>query len=168
MANVTPTIPVRGFPSSSFNIPANFTNRGTGNVGTNSAGVCTVRPGACGSALTTCCACIPCTPKPRQKNKPIPAHLMVRFMGAPPSPAAEGRNSDFLSGQPVACFQRIGTIKGSWAMTRGITRTLLWAQYKVNLRPSYLLHRPIAIAAVVLHREDVRRTQSQSLGTSFL
>jgi hypothetical protein len=52
-------------------------------------------------------------------------------------------------------------------MTREITRTLLWAQCKVNLKPYYLLHSAIAIAVVVLHRENARRTQSQSLGTSF-
>src|SRR6266849_9049347 len=88
MAKVTPTTPVRGFPCSSFNVSANFTNRGTGNVGTNSGGT-TVRLGACGSAATGCCACIPAAPKPRENNKPTPTHLMVRFMGSPLSSAAE-------------------------------------------------------------------------------
>src|SRR5882762_11669854 len=112
MANVTPTTPVRAFASSSLNTPANFTNRGTGSAGTNSPGVCTVRLGACGSALTGCCACIPATPQPRENNKPTPAHLIVRFMGSPLSSAAEGRNSDFLAGQAVACFYLKGTIHG--------------------------------------------------------
>jgi hypothetical protein len=62
-------------------VPANFTNRGTGNVGTNSGGVCTARLGACGSALTGCCACASGTRQPKKNKKPIVAHLMVRFMG---------------------------------------------------------------------------------------
>src|SRR6267143_7040919 len=89
MANVTPTTPVRDFLSSSFNVPANFTRRGTGKAGTNSRGVCTVRLGACGSALTGCCACIPAAPQPRENNKPTPTHLMVQFMGSPLSSATE-------------------------------------------------------------------------------
>src|SRR5882672_5607283 len=89
MAKVTPTTPVRALPNSSFNVPANFTRRGTGKAGTNSAGVCTVRLGACGSALTACCACIPTAPQPRENNKPTPTHLMVQFMGSPLSSAAE-------------------------------------------------------------------------------
>src|SRR6266436_8613148 len=104
MAKVTPTTPVRGLPNSSFNVPANFTKRGTGNAGTTSCGVCTVRLGACGSVLTGCCACIPATPKPRENNKPTPTHLIVRLMGSPLSSAAEGRNSDFLAGQTAVCL----------------------------------------------------------------
>src|SRR6266436_840129 len=89
MANVTPTTPVRGFPSSSFIVPANFTNRGTGNGGTTSRGACTVLLGACGSAATGCCACIPATPKPRKNTKPVPTDLMVQFMESPLSAEAE-------------------------------------------------------------------------------
>src|SRR6266481_10011756 len=111
MANVTPTIPVRAFPSSSFNVPANFTNRGTGNVGTNSAGVCTVRLGACGSAATGCCACIPATPPPRESNKPTPTHLMVLFMGSPLSSAGEETRFSLGSGSSVLPT-KMGTFKG--------------------------------------------------------
>src|SRR6266478_10170655 len=89
MANVTPTTPVRGFPSSSFNVPANFTNRGTGDGGTTSRGACTIPLGACGSAATGCYACIPATPRPIENHKPTPTHLMVRFMGAPLSSETE-------------------------------------------------------------------------------
>src|SRR6266403_4343287 len=83
MAKVTPTTPVRALPNSSFNVPADFTRRGTGKAGTNSAGVCTVRLGACGSAATGCCACTPATHQPRENNKPTPTHLMVQFMRHP-------------------------------------------------------------------------------------
>src|SRR2546422_4930092 len=89
MANVTPTTPVRGLPSSSLEAPANLTKRGTGNGGTTSRADCSRPLGVCGSALTGCWARIPVTPKPRENNKPTPAHLTVRFMGSPLSSAAE-------------------------------------------------------------------------------
>src|SRR6266446_7464216 len=111
MANVTPTTPVRGFPSSSFIVPANFTNRGTGNAGTNSPGVCTTRLGACGSAATGCCARISGTPKHNASSKAIPRYLAVRFMGSPLSSATE-EIPDFLSGQAAACFCRMGNNQG--------------------------------------------------------
>src|SRR5713226_7682167 len=89
MAKVTPTTLVRALPCSSLNIPANLTNRGTGNVGTNSGGACTVRLGACGSAATgRCCACAPATP--RKNTKHNRDHLAVRFMGPLLSSQAEG------------------------------------------------------------------------------
>jgi hypothetical protein len=111
MANVTPTIPVLAFPSSSFIVPANFTNRGTGNAGTNSAGVCTVRLGACGSAATGCCARTPGTPKHNASSNINPRHLAVRFMASPFSSATE-EIPDFLSGQAAACFCRMGNNQG--------------------------------------------------------
>src|SRR5260370_42227235 len=102
MAKVTPTPPVRAFRFSSFNIPANFTNRGTGSVGTNSGGVCTVRLGACRAAATGCCACIPSTPKPNTNSKVIQRYLAVRFIASPLSGAEE--IGDFLSGRPQRTF----------------------------------------------------------------
>src|SRR6266851_5453067 len=80
MAKVTPVTPARGFPNSSFNVSANFTNRGTGSAGTTSRGACTVPLGASGSAATDCCASTRGTPKPKQNTTPTPIHLMVRFM----------------------------------------------------------------------------------------
>src|SRR5260370_41696709 len=105
MANVTPTFPVRAFPCSSFNVPANFTNRGTGNAGTTSVGVCAVLLGACGSATSGCCACTPGRLKPKKKKnrKPIPAHFTVRFKGVTPL-ICSLKNLDFLSGQGAAHF----------------------------------------------------------------
>src|SRR5713226_3622937 len=89
MAKVTPTIPVRGWPRSSLKVPANFTKRGTGNVGTSSDGACAVRLGACGSAaIGRCCACTPATP--RKNTKHNRDHLAVRFMGPLLSSHAEG------------------------------------------------------------------------------
>src|SRR5713226_7079021 len=99
MAKVRPTVLLRGLPWASFNVPANLTNRGTGNDGTSSRGTCTVRPGACGSAATgRCCACAPATPKHKKNTKPTPIHLTVRFM-APLLIFRSGRNSGFLLGQ---------------------------------------------------------------------
>src|SRR5713101_1072594 len=111
MANVTPTIPVRAFPSSSFIVPANFTNRGTGNAGTNSAGACTTRLGACGSAATGCCACTPGTPKHNANRKVIPTYLAVRFMGLLLSSGTE-RIRIIFRGRPQRASAEGGTNQG--------------------------------------------------------
>src|SRR5216684_248383 len=118
MANVTPTTPVRGFPSSSLKTPANFTKRGTGNAGTNSAGVCTVRLGACGSALVGCCACTPGTPKPNASRKVIPRYFTVRFMGVFLSSEAEEIRVLFR-GRPQHTSTQGGTNQGSWPRDPG-------------------------------------------------
>src|SRR5580693_4410900 len=90
MASVTPTTPFRGFPCSSFDTPANFTKRGTGNAGTISCGTRTARSGVCGSAAADrCCAWTRATPKPKTNTKPTPVHLMIRFMGSLLLSAAE-------------------------------------------------------------------------------
>src|SRR5258708_3738174 len=94
MAKVTPTIP-GALPCSSLNTPANLTNRGTGNVGTDSGATCAVRPGACGSADTGGrCACAPATHSKNTKHNKD--HLAVRFMG--PLLSSQAKGIKILSG----------------------------------------------------------------------
>src|SRR5690349_12773118 len=81
MANVTPNTPVRALPNSSFNVPANFTNRGTGSLGTDPCST-TVRSGACCTAAPGCCARTPAIPQPIANNNHTTTHRMVRFMGS--------------------------------------------------------------------------------------
>src|SRR6266851_2311707 len=111
MANVTPTTPVRAFPSSSLKVPANFTKRGTGNGGTTSRGAWTVPLGACGSAATGCCACTAGITKPNVNRKAIPTYLAIRFMGLPLSSGAEEIRILFR-GRPQRTSTEGGTNQG--------------------------------------------------------